>query len=184
MKVYVIPVGNLDRRIIENITDVLDARYSLETEIETPRRYRDIDLDIASTEAPYSAERILRTLTRQRPGALSVAVTRLPITHNGRESLFGLANSDMSSCIVSTYRLFQGIHDNTYTDPQTAMARIRKEVLHEVGHVLGYTHCRNQHCVMNFSIDVASVDNKPEQLCRECRMSLSLSDDTGESLQS
>lgn len=164
--VRIVPIGELEQPVVDNVAAALHQQYGLETDIEFPLAYSEVDIDLSA--APYSAEQILAAPRQQGPEQIVLLVTRLPITHNGREFIFGLADPASSSCVMSTYRLFQAATDNTYTDPETAIARVRKEALHEVGHVLGRSHCGNQKCVMNFSINVESVDNKSEQLCPEC----------------
>jgi archaemetzincin len=43
--------------------------------------------------------------------------------------------------VVSVYRLRS-------RDGKLYMSRVRKEVVHEVGHLLGLKHCRDTGCVM------------------------------------
>lgn len=164
--VRIIPVGEIEQTVLDSVATALDRQYALETDIEFPLSYSGINLNPSA--APYSAEQILAAPVQQDPEQIELLITRLPITHDGRKFIFGLADPANSACVVSTYRLFQAVDDSKYTDNKTAIARVRKEAVHEVGHLLGYSHCGTDDCVMNFSIDINSIDQKSEQLCPAC----------------
>jgi|Deesub1362A_J573_1020465.scaffolds.fasta_scaffold03434_2 archaemetzincin len=70
--------------------------------------------------------------------------------------VFGLAMQNRA--VVSCYRL-----------PSDTM--IAKEVVHEVGHIFGLLHCKNE-CVMQFSNSLAEAMKKPIKLCEECKRKL------------
>jgi|YelNatPaOPRAMG01_1025707.scaffolds.fasta_scaffold09418_5 archaemetzincin len=49
--------------------------------------------------------------------------------------------------------------------------RVLKEVMHELGHVMGLGHCRNWRCVMYFSNTIADTDRKgnyDSYYCNRC----------------
>jgi archaemetzincin len=46
--------------------------------------------------------------------------------------------------------------------------RVRKEIVHEVGHTFGLEHCDDDICVMNFSPTVREVDVKEQTVCGSC----------------
>lgn len=81
--------------------------------------------------------------------------------------IFGEAQLGGKTAIISLHRLrptFYGLPD----DSDLVMSRARREVLHEVGHLLGLVHCRNTNCVMTFSSAAEDVDLKSEQFCPTC----------------
>ncbi len=45
---------------------------------------------------------------------------------------------------------------------------IPKEVVHEIGHIFGLSHCKN-YCVMQFSNSIIEAIAKPDMLCNECK---------------
>lgn len=45
--------------------------------------------------------------------------------------------------------------------------RVRKEVLHEFGHLFGLRHCENRMCVMSFSNSIHDVDTKRDKFCEK-----------------
>ncbi|MGB9720602.1 MAG: archaemetzincin family Zn-dependent metalloprotease [bacterium] len=77
--------------------------------------------------------------------------------------IFGLAELQTCAAIVSLYRLVGGGLINE---------RLAKEVIHEVGHLMGLTHCSIPTCVMHFSNSIEDTDKKNTTLCDKCRRQL------------
>ncbi|MEO0122890.1 MAG: archaemetzincin family Zn-dependent metalloprotease [candidate division WOR-3 bacterium] len=74
--------------------------------------------------------------------------------------IFGLADVQRKVAIVSIHRLsINGL----------LKERLAKEVVHEIGHILGLNHCSIPTCVMYFSNTIADTDRKGIDLCEECR---------------
>jgi archaemetzincin len=76
----------------------------------------------------------------------------------GRSSVFGLASARARVAIVFTPRL-EG-------------ARLVKEIVHELLHVAGLGHCDERACVLSFSPDVRSIDEKENRPCARCLAAL------------
>ena len=81
----------------------------------------------------------------------------------GMNFVFGLATPSLGVASVYTGRLGDGglLED-----------RLVKEVLHELGHLLGLGHCSNKRCVMSFSLSVDDVDAKGAEFCDKCALKL------------
>jgi len=73
--------------------------------------------------------------------------------------VFGVARAGMGAC-VSTHRL------------ASDMEFIRKECIHECGHIFGLSHCKLP-CVMTFSNGVDDADQKNSTLCSSCQLKIS-----------
>ncbi|MGB3340648.1 MAG: archaemetzincin family Zn-dependent metalloprotease [bacterium] len=73
--------------------------------------------------------------------------------------IFGLANPLRKTAVVSTYRLVGNQKEE----------RISKEIVHEIGHLFGLTHCMNHECIMRFSKTVQDTDEKKKIFCADCR---------------
>lgn len=55
-------------------------------------------------------------------------------------------------------------------DNELFYKRMVKECVHELGHVFGFSHCRNLRCVMHFSNSLKHTDIKDKSFCDTCRM--------------
>lgn len=75
--------------------------------------------------------------------------------------IFGIALPKLKVATVYVIRLRIGGRKNEF------LIRVRKEVIHELGHVFGLKHCRNKSCVMSFSNSLADVDKKDFRMCNE-----------------
>jgi len=73
--------------------------------------------------------------------------------------IFGVASPKLKVCTVYIPRLKIGV------DIYGLRSRLKKEVLHELGHLFGLHHCLNKLCVMAFSNSIHDVDRKTYKFC-------------------
>jgi archaemetzincin len=82
--------------------------------------------------------------------------------------VFGQAQVGGSGAIVSIARLRQEFY-RLPPDPSLLAERLRKEVLHELGHTLSLVHCPDPACVMSLATGIRHVDEKLPEYCESCR---------------
>lgn len=85
--------------------------------------------------------------------------------------IFGQAQLQGRAAIVSLARL-RPEFDGLPPDPALTRERLCKEALHELGHTFGLTHCTDPSCAMSLSINIANIDRKNADLCRDCAILL------------
>jgi archaemetzincin len=82
--------------------------------------------------------------------------------------VFGEAQLRGQAAVVSAARLgnrFYGLPE----DDDLLLARLEKEIVHELGHTFGLYHCHQFECVMRSSTYVEEIDLKRGELCRGCQ---------------
>ena len=169
MRVDIVPVGDVPaavkREASTAIRSVYDADVSMQPAESPPDRAYDGRRD------QYRAEAFIELASDVGDGEKNIAITTEDLFYRRRNYVFGLAYLGGKASVVSTYRLRMtsdgGI--TTKSASEVFADRVRKEVVHEVGHTLGLEHCDNKRCVMNFSPTVREVDVKEEHLCGTCQ---------------
>lgn len=81
----------------------------------------------------------------------------------GLNFVFGQAECPGGCAVVSTYRL------KDKRNPSAFLTRLTKEVVHELGHTFGLSHCRLPVCVMFFSNSLRDTDSKSDHFCADCK---------------
>ena len=162
------PVGPVDASLLRHV-----ARRVSEA-LPVPAR---VTVNITPVEPPLEAmdwgrlqyrawqlNEVLHDLYREFTGAgvKVVGVVEGDGYVEGLNFVFGLASPELGVATVYTARL-RG---------PPFRERLVKEVLHELGHLLGLGHCPNPRCVMSFSNSVEEVDRKEAWFCEECTLKL------------
>lgn len=172
MLVDVVPIGEVTAQAKREISAALRSVYDAKVTLADTQPIPDAALD--ESRGQYRAEEFIELAGRVGTGETNLAVTPKDLFYRRRNYVFGLAYLDGDASVVSTYRL-QTSSDGGFSNQSANdifVDRVRKEVVHEVGHTLGLDHCDNSRCVMNFSPTVREVDVKEERLCGTCQRSV------------
>jgi len=169
MHVDIVPVGDLPATVKREASSGLRSVYDCEVTIHDDEPVPDDAYDPSREQ--YRAEEFIELASRVGSGKKNIAVTDDDLYYRRRNYVFGLAYLSGNGSVISTYRLQTSSDGGFSNKPASEIFsdRVRKEVVHEVGHTLGLEHCENSRCVMNFSPTVREVDVKEPNLCGSCQ---------------
>jgi archaemetzincin len=116
----------------------------------------------------YHSTAILRRLSAQISEGQTgiVGVCDVDLFTPDTEFVYGDADREIRSGLISISRLNQKVL------PELMIRRAQSEAVHEVGHLVGLSHCDDLRCTMFFSRTPADSDRKGISLCNDCRHEL------------
>ena len=164
---HLLPVGTVDGSLLVELRRGLASAFHVRCEIVRPQ----IDPEFAfhPERMQYHSTEILERLRSEAPSdcwrllGVSQADLFMPIL----TFVFGEAQIDDKCAVVSVHRLRQEFY-GLPPDPQRVHERLLKEAVHELGHTLGLTHCRDYGCAMAASHSVEWIDIKGTEFCADC----------------
>lgn len=155
----------VESEVLESVMDAVSKILGLEVRLAGLLTLPEEIIDGARGQ--YLAEPATRLLAyRKSRLSIGLLLADADAYVPGLNFVFGLAIPELGAASVFLRRL------RLWTDRRNYVARVVKEVLHELGHVLGLKHCRNRECVMSFSNSVLDVDRKSSMFCGNCARAL------------
>ena len=147
------------REVVTEVIEALEAVFRIEPGSEAV--VKDVDKEAYDrSRMQYNASILLNSITSTSTRATTASSVYLlwivseDIFVRGMNFVFGIAKPGKGA-VLSTYRL-------------NSLNLIKKEAIHEMGHVFGLQHCSNK-CVMQFSNSVNEAKKKPAELCDKCK---------------
>ncbi len=159
-QVAIYPMGRIDLTAVAVIAANIQAVLGLNTRIRPLMPEPEYAFQIRREQ--YEAGKILQVLE----GVLETAPLRLAVVAVDLFTpiltfVFGESHLGGKAAVVSLHRL-RG------KTPQQTYERAVKIALHEMGHLLGLTHCQGYDCLMHFPHSLEGLDHLPPTYCPAC----------------
>ncbi len=166
MKVCIQPLGELEEDTPEVLEFLKESLKKLFGDCEVLKVAELPAYAYNPARGQYNSTIILESLKVEKGCDVVLGVVDADLYADDLNFVFGEAEMFGRRAIISLARLRQEFYG---LNPDRDLLKLRalKEAVHEIGHVLGLRHCRNE-CVMRFSNSILEVDEKPWWFCEEC----------------
>ncbi|MCB0402415.1 MAG: Zn-dependent protease [Flavobacteriales bacterium] len=176
--VVIQPLGDFPTELQDTVANAITTYYHFQTQISSK-----IDIPkhcFVNIKSPrYRADSLIRYLKTTKPDTVDFVVgliakdisttkhdesgvVKKPASKYNDWGIFGLGYRPGPSCVVSTYRI-------SYPKKEVFISRLKKIVLHELGHNLGLPHCPNENCFMRDAAEtIKTIDQVQLNLCKDC----------------
>ena len=168
--IIISPIGDPDEEILGQIDKEIKRVFTFPTKISP--LLHEIEFSFDRERNQYHSTTILERLADRAPiqGIKVLAITHLDLFIPILTHVYGEAQLGGKGCIVSTYRLKEGL--SPLSGHKTFERRLVKEAIHELGHTFGLRHCKESTCIMHYCRSLRDVDGKSDNLCRYCSIML------------
>ncbi len=169
-RILVSPLYDMDKDILDALHEGIREAFGYPT--ESISLLKDLKFAYDASRNQYLSTSILDKLGEKAPSCYLkvLAIVDVDLFIPILTHVYGEAQLGGRACIISTYRLNQGIVD--VLSSKRYVCRVRKEALHELGHTFNLRHCREKSCIMHYCRRIEDVDEKSEEFCRYCKIML------------
>ncbi len=164
--IYVLPMDNIEAPVLGAIAETLGRTFDRNVVVAD-----GMALPITAYNADrqqYLALMLIEDIARMDFDGLVLGVANEDFYAEGLNFIFGEADRPLGVAVISLARLRMEYYGGK-PDGALLVERAVKEAVHEIGHLVGLPHCKNEHCVMRYSINIKHTDRKSPQICALCR---------------
>jgi archaemetzincin len=166
-KLQLLPVGNIDVRLLEWLRQALYEKFRVPTDVLAPAL--DPVFALHAERQQFHSSEILAAMQRYVNNSTwrLLGITERDLYIPILTFVFGEAQMGGPGAVVSYHRLTQEFY-GLPPDLDLLANRLLIESVHELGHTLHLTHCDDFQCAMAPSHAVEYIDIKDSGFCEDC----------------
>jgi len=155
--------GLLIEPILKSVSEITGYQTTLFYDVTDLNPYLD------RNRAQYNAAGLIDHYEAGMKADKNIIITDVDIFIPIFTHVFGLGRLGGKLAVVSIHRLMPEFY-GLPSDRDWLSQRIKKEIIHEFGHLVNLRHCNNYRCVMASSNTADDLDIKGEFFCDDCRL--------------
>lgn len=172
MEITLQPFAGIERSLLVYLRKNLETTFSAEVSVNDPMEIPEDSYN--ENRGQYLSHRFLERMEPIRKTGMVLGITHADLYVPDLNFVFGTALPYEKVAVISMARLEPEFHGSK-PDEELFKKRALKEAVHELGHLLGLSHCPNFRCVMHFSNSLGDTDRKSAYFCRRCAKKAGLS---------
>ena len=167
-EILIKPLIEIEKETLNELEKHLGKIFDLKIKVE-PQKINS-SFAFNPIRGQYLASLILEELEKFKKNFNQkwLAICDFDLYSEGLNFIFGEANPNSQISIISLARLREEFYGKEKNE-NLFLERIKKEAVHELGHLFYLGHCQNKKCVMHFSNSLADTDFKNSNFCQECK---------------
>ena len=164
--IIVHPFGEIDETVIGAVRQGIERQ--LRVQVTIGERKQTPEHSYSPERGQYRSTHFLDELSKARRDArIRLGIATVDLFVPELNFVFGEASSAHQVAVFSIARLDPRLYGEP-ADQKKLTHRAVAEAVHELGHVLGLTHCQRPDCVMWFSNTMEETDRKGRAFCKKC----------------
>ena len=170
-RILLISFGQFDKKLLQKIAGAVQAVFGVPVYVESG--FTDLSKFYEPARRQYDGNRLIQFIHERygKNGSKSIGLFRVDLFIPILTYIIGQAIYKGNAGVVSLFRLKNELYGLKMNE-KLLVERFVKEIIHELGHTFGLTHCISPTCVMRSSTYIEDVDQKKSQFCMKCREKL------------
>lgn len=163
--------GQFDKNLLQKIAGTVQTVFGLPVAVESG--FTDLAKFYDPARRQYDGNRLIQFIHTEyaRENRKTLGLFRVDLFIPILTYIIGQAIYKGNAGVVSLFRLKNELY-GLKKDDNLLLERFIKEIIHELGHTFGLTHCISPTCVMRSSTYIEDVDQKDALFCIKCREKL------------
>lgn len=168
-KLSIVPLEIVDEKIIQDLLSKLEDVFEITTDQVAWNSISRLEKSKFKSGLKYRSTELINYFSKNIPERINriLFITFADLYSPVFARYYGEAQLNGKVGIVSGFYLNKNLGEGS-KDSVIFMSRLKKEAVHEVGHLFGLTHCTDPNCVMNLSGKPGDIDVKSSSLCKNC----------------